>query len=234
MRHMAFFWRPKSGVGVGGKKFMLKRFMNMLFVPYFSHSNPVLTLYLLHCIVSSPVWDGHSSKVQQGLTPPPQDGHLWKELQIGCFYNGGTRISIEQQMWVRPNATRFPTSSLRRECLLENASRPSIVFQNIFEMVFFFCVSTQGWWYQGLAPILKLPLNPQNCRNKHKVLEKGTLIFCTKPWYVPNPGMHLVCTEPWFRKEIWIYVKFEMLWSSCKATCRNRTSIQWAILKAPA
>ena len=48
--------------------------------------------------------------------------------------------------------------------------------------------------YRGLARVLKSPSNPQNCRNKQKILEKGTFIFCAKPWYAPNPGS----------KEIWL------------------------------
>ena len=41
--------------------------------------------------------------------------------------------------------------------------------------------------YRGLARVLKSPSNPQNCRKKEKILEKGTFIFCAKPWYAPNP-----------------------------------------------
>ena len=47
--------------------------------------------------------------------------------------------------------------------------------------------------YRGSARILKSPLNNQNCRNKLKIPEKGTFIFCAEPWYAPNPGS----------KEIW-------------------------------
>ena len=36
--------------------------------------------------------------------------------------------------------------------------------------------------------VLKSPLSPPNCSNKQKILEKGTFIFCAKPWYAPNPG----------------------------------------------
>ena len=42
--------------------------------------------------------------------------------------------------------------------------------------------------YRGLAQVLKSPSNPQNCRKKGKIPEKGTSIFCAKPWYAPNPG----------------------------------------------
>ena len=42
--------------------------------------------------------------------------------------------------------------------------------------------------YRGLARVLKSPSNPQNCRNKQGILEKGTFIFCAKSWYAPNPG----------------------------------------------
>ena len=38
--------------------------------------------------------------------------------------------------------------------------------------------------YQGLERVSKSPSNPQNYRNKRKILEKGTCIFCA------NPGMH--------------------------------------------
>ena len=42
--------------------------------------------------------------------------------------------------------------------------------------------------HRGLARVLKSPSNPQNCRKKEKIPEKGTFIFCAKPWYAPNPG----------------------------------------------
>ena len=42
--------------------------------------------------------------------------------------------------------------------------------------------------YRGLARVLRSPSNPQNCRKKEKIQEKGTSIFCAKPWYAPNPG----------------------------------------------
>ena len=41
--------------------------------------------------------------------------------------------------------------------------------------------------YQGLERVLKSPSNPQNCENKKKILQKGTIIFCAKIWYAPNP-----------------------------------------------
>ena len=40
--------------------------------------------------------------------------------------------------------------------------------------------------YRGLARVLRSPSNPQNCRKKGKILEKGTFIFCAKLWYAPN------------------------------------------------
>ena len=42
--------------------------------------------------------------------------------------------------------------------------------------------------YRGLARVLKSPSNPQSCRKKESILEKGASIFCAKPWYAPNPG----------------------------------------------
>ena len=42
--------------------------------------------------------------------------------------------------------------------------------------------------YRGLAWVLKLPSNLQNCRKKENIMEKGTFIFCAKLWYAPNPG----------------------------------------------
>ena len=42
--------------------------------------------------------------------------------------------------------------------------------------------------YWGLARVLKSPSNSQNCRKKQNYLNKGTFIFCAKPWYAPNPG----------------------------------------------
>ena len=69
--------------------------------------------------------------------------------QFGCFQNGGTRISTEQQMWVHSNETFIPTSSLLRgnvSKFFENLpdhpwnSSSSFVFnmilQIIFEMIF--------------------------------------------------------------------------------------------------
>ena len=41
--------------------------------------------------------------------------------------------------------------------------------------------------------VLNSPSNPQNCRKKEKILEKGTFKPCAKLWYAPNPGS----------KEIW-------------------------------
>ena len=49
-------------------------------------------------------------------------------------------------------------------------------------------VPTAVWCILGFGAILKFPSNPQNRKNKQKILEKGTFIFCAKPWYAPNPG----------------------------------------------
>ena len=42
--------------------------------------------------------------------------------------------------------------------------------------------------YRGSARVLNSPSNPQNCRKKEKILEKGTFKTCAKLWYAPNPG----------------------------------------------
>ena len=39
--------------------------------------------------------------------------------------------------------------------------------------------------YWGLARVLKSPSNPQNCRKKENILERGAFIFCAKLWYAP-------------------------------------------------
>ena len=40
--------------------------------------------------------------------------------------------------------------------------------------------------------VLESPSNPPNCRKKEQILEKGTFIFCAKPWY----------TKPWFKRDL--------------------------------
>ena len=42
--------------------------------------------------------------------------------------------------------------------------------------------------YRGSARVLNSPSNPQNCRKKEKIPEKGTFKTCAKLWYAPNPG----------------------------------------------
>ena len=42
--------------------------------------------------------------------------------------------------------------------------------------------------YRGSARVLNSPSNPPNCRQKEKILEKGTFKTCAKLWYAPNPG----------------------------------------------
>ena len=46
--------------------------------------------------------------------------------------------------------------------------------------------------YRGLAPVLKSPSNPQNCRKKETILEKGTFFL----------RQTLVCTKPWFKRDL--------------------------------
>ena len=58
-------------------------------------------------------------------------------------------------------------------------------------------VSTRLWYVPGLARVWFSPSSPQNCRNKPEILNKGTFIFCAKPWYAPNPGS----------KEIWPFFR---------------------------
>ena len=52
-------------------------------------------------------------------------------------------------------------------------------------------VSLKFGAYWGSAQVLNSPSNPQNCREKEKILEKGAFKTCNQT---------LVCTKPWFKK----------------------------------
>ena len=54
-------------------------------------------------------------------------------------------------------------------------------------------VSTGVWCVPGLARVLKWPSNPQNCRQKETILEKGTLMFLRQT---------LICTKVWFKRDL--------------------------------
>ena len=55
--------------------------------------------------------------------------------------------------------------------------------------------------HRGLVRVLRSPLNPQNCRNKQKIL-KGHYYFLRQI---------LVCTKPWFKRDL----------SNCKSFCSD-------------
>ena len=63
---------------------------------------------------------------------------FWKKCshKLGVFRVWGTRISTEQQMWIYPNVTWFPTSSLWRGHVSSKLPyHLEILFQIIFEII---------------------------------------------------------------------------------------------------
>ena len=50
-------------------------------------------------------------------------------------------------------------------------------------------ISTGVWCVLGFGAGCEIALEPSGLqKKKEKILEKGTFIFCAKPWYAPIPG----------------------------------------------
>ena len=51
--------------------------------------------------------------------------------------------------------------------------------------------------YRGSARVLNSPSNPQNCRKKEKILEKGTFKTCAKLWYMHQTLVQKRSEDSW-------------------------------------
>ena len=64
-------------------------------------------------------------------------------------------------------------------------------------------VSTKVWCERGLVQVLTLSSNPQNCRKKNNMQEKGSFIFCAKL----GNGRNTVSRVVFLRRELTEFCK---------------------------
>ena len=73
-------------------------------------------------------------------------------------------------------------------CRIFRSAVPSVVVWSILLVSLRKAFQPEFGAYRGSARVLNSPSNPQNCREKENILEKGTFKTCAKLWYAPNPG----------------------------------------------